>query len=293
MSEILEMTHPRLAIFGNDYMRDHIDEALSLLVMLQARNIDFVVEGRYARLLQDCRPETSFNTFDDATTVAATVALSLGGDGTLLTVVADMAPRGIPILGLNAGHLGYLTACSMAEAELVVDELLTGRLTVDRRTMLQVQCDQATIDRPFALNEVAILRQDTSSTIAMHTKLNGVPLTTYKGDGLVVSTPTGSTAYNMSAGGPVMAPSTPCLVLTPVSPHSLTMRPLVVGQHVVVTVQTTTRSLGYQVSLDGEGFNCPNGSEVAIKRALFDALIVQRPEANFATTLRNKLHWGV
>ena len=158
--------------------------------------------------------------------------------------------------------------------------------------MLQVTCDAVEIPHPWALNEVAILRHDTSSMLDMLTHLCGSELTTYRGDGLIVSTPTGSTAYNMSVGGPIMEPTTACLVLSPISPHSLTMRPLVVRDDSQISVRTHTRATHYEVSIDGEVTLCPTGSVLTIERAPYCARVVQLQGKDFANTLRQKLLWG-
>ena len=158
--------------------------------------------------------------------------------------------------------------------------------------MLQVHCDAVDIPHPWALNEVAILRHDTSSMLDMETQLRSHNLTTYRGDGLIVSTPTGSTAYNMSVGGPILEPTTSCLVLSPISPHSLTMRPLVVRDDSVIMVRTHSRADHYEVSIDGEVTLCPTGSTLTIARAPYCARVVQLQGNNFASTLRQKLLWG-
>lgn len=158
--------------------------------------------------------------------------------------------------------------------------------------MLEVSCDGARIEHPWALNEIAVLRHDTSSMLDMETRLRSHELTTYRGDGLIVSTPTGSTAYNMSVGGPILEPTTSCLVLAPISPHSLTMRPLVVRDDSEIMIRTHSRATHYEVSIDGEVTLCPTGSTLTIARAPYCARVVQRQGNNFAKTLRQKLLWG-
>lgn len=158
--------------------------------------------------------------------------------------------------------------------------------------MLQASCDGVDIPHPWALNEIAILRHDTSSMLDMQTTLRGRELTTYRGDGLIVSTPTGSTAYNLSVGGPILEPTTSCLVISPISPHSLTSRPLVVRDDSQITVCTHSRADYYEVSIDGEVTLCPTGSTLTIGLAPYCARLVQRLSNNFASTLRQKLLWG-
>ena len=282
----------RLVIFGNEFQHDHLSDVLELVAALTRRDIEVVVEQGFAHYL--AAHDSSLATL--STLVAgdahADAAISLGGDGTLLTAVMWLAGTGVPVMGINTGHLGYLTACPLTNALAGIDALLDGRVTIDHRAMLQVNCPGVVIEHPYALNDIAILRQDTSSMIEMETRVNGLPLTTYKGDGLVVATPTGSTAYNLSVGGPIMAPDTRCIALAPVSPHSLNMRPLVLPDDATIDIVTHTRAMHYQVSVDGEAFSCPADSRVTIALAPFSAPIAQLPDYDFAATLRHKLHWG-
>lgn len=260
----------KVLLFGNDSIDG---ERLSALVRaFTARGIEVLTRGDAA---------------------AVDFIVSVGGDGTLLHTAHSVSGCETPILGINAGHLGYLTATPMSDATAMVEALLTGDYRIESRAMLQVECDHAPGTLPPALNEVALLRQDTSSVIEMETTLRGEPLTTYVGDGLVISTPTGSTAYNMSAGGPIMEPTTRCLVLSPVSPHALTMRPLVVRDDSVIRVTTRSRACHYMLSIDGDSIVLPQGSTVTVRLSPHRLNLVMPSRANFAATLRSKLHWGV
>ncbi len=281
----------RLVIFGNTYQQGDVNHVLALLDYLCQRGLDVAVERDYLQYLSRERA-VHLPSFDAAEVPDADMALSLGGDGTFLTTAMWVSPQGMPILGVNVGHLGYLTAGSLDEHSHVIDEVLAGNYRIEERTMLQVSCDAVEISHPWALNEVAILRHETSSMLDMETHLRSHELTTYRGDGLIVSTPTGSTAYNMSVGGPILEPTTSCLVLSPISPHSLTMRPLVVRDDSVIVVRTHTRATHYEVSLDGEVSLCPTGSTLTISRAPYCARVVQSQGNNFASTLRQKLLWG-
>ena len=282
----------QVVIFGNSYQGDDPARVLSLLDALRQRGLDIAVEQDYLQYLGGGTRQDGLTSFDTGNIPEADMALSLGGDGTFLTTAMWVARQGMPILGINLGHLGYLTAGSLDEGVAIIDEVLAGRYRIEQRTMLQVGCDSAAIEHPWALNEVAILRHDTSSMLDMLTSLRGSELTTYRGDGLIVSTPTGSTAYNMSVGGPILEPTTACLVLSPISPHSLTMRPLVVRDDSQITVRTHTRATHYEVSIDGEVTLCPTGSQLTIERAPYCARVVQLHGKNFASTLRQKLLWG-
>lgn len=278
----------QIVIFGNRYQQDDATTVLSLLDDLRQRGLNIAVEREYLQYLG----VGGIASFDADQVPDADMALSLGGDGTLLTTVMWVARQGMPILGINVGHLGYLTAGRLAESSEMLDEVLAGNYRIEERTMLQVSCDAVDIQHPWALNEVAVLRHDTSSMLDMETRLRSHELTTYRGDGLIVSTPTGSTAYNLSVGGPILEPTTSCLVLSPISPHSLTMRPLVVRDDSVITIRTHSRASHYEVSIDGEVTLCPTGSALTIARAPYCARIIQRQGNNFASTLRQKLLWG-
>ena len=281
----------RLVIFGNTYQQGDVGRVLTLLEYLRQRGLEVAVEREYLRYLSQ-EHEIGLPAFAAAHVPDADMALSLGGDGTFLTTAMWVSPKGMPILGVNVGHLGYLTAGSLDEHAHVIDDVLAGNYRIEERTMLQVACDAVEISHPWALNEVAILRHETSSMLDMETRLRSHELTTYRGDGLIISTPTGSTAYNMSVGGPILEPTTSCLVLSPISPHSLTMRPLVVRDDSEIVVRTHTRATHYEVSLDGEVSLCPTGSTLTISRAPYCARVVQTLDNNFASTLRQKLLWG-
>lgn len=280
-----------LVIFGNTYQHDDSTRVMALLDYLCQHGLDIAVERQYLDYLcNGCH--AGIASFEAAHVPEADMALSLGGDGTFLTTAMWVSQQGMPILGINMGHLGYLTTGHLDENRLVIDEVLAGHYRIEERTMLRVECDAVDIPHPWALNEVAILRHDTSSMLDMETRLRSHILTTYRGDGLIVSTPTGSTAYNMSVGGPILEPTTSCLVLSPISPHSLTMRPLVVRDDSIIVVRTHTRATHYEVSIDGEVTLCPTGSTLTIQRANHCARVVQLAGNNFASTLRQKLLWG-
>ena len=282
----------RLVIFGNNYQQDDPARVWALLEHLRNHGLEIAVERQYLHYLSQDRVGYPLDEFDADKVPEADMALSLGGDGTFLTTAMWVSRQGMPILGINMGHLGYLTTGHLDKNSNIIEEVLAGNYRIEERTMLQVDSDTVDIPHPWALNEVAILRHDTSSMLDMETRLRSHTLTTYRGDGLIVSTPTGSTAYNMSVGGPILEPTTSCLVLSPISPHSLTMRPLVVRDDSIIVVRTHTRATHYEVSIDGEVTLCPTGSQLTIRRADHCARVVQLAGNNFASTLRQKLLWG-
>lgn len=226
-------------------------------------------------------------------TVHADRALSVGGDGTFLRTVRWVGGGGTPVLGVNTGHLGYLAAYRIDECDEVVDALSGDNCVVEERTMLELVSPARRFGEcNYALNEVAILKTDTSSMLTMDARLDGHELAVYRADGLLIATPTGSTAYNLSVGGPIVAPSARNFVITPVAAHSLTMRPLVIGDDTTIRVTTTCRAENYLISLDGRCAPMRAGSSIVVRRAPFTVSVMHRPDYYFTDTLRNKLLWG-
>lgn len=221
------------------------------------------------------------------------IVLSIGGDGTFLRAARWVGNRGIPVLGVNTGHLGFLASCRLPEAANLIDDFTKGRVAIEQRMLLHVQSDALPPDEwPYALNEVAVQKEDTASMISVSACINGTPLANYRADGLIVSTPTGSTAYNLAAGGPVVEPTIQCMVITPVAPHTLTLRPLVAGAESRLTLRVGGRPRDYRLSLDSRSLIIERGTEVTITRASFSLPLVRPLNYPFPTVLSDKLLWG-
>jgi NAD+ kinase len=283
----------KIALFGNPYQEKYKASLNDFVSYLQEAS-DLMIEKDFRDYLESMGIDTDkARVLETGSFSGAELAVSIGGDGTLLSKAALLARQGIPVVGINTGHLGYLAACRLNEAHEMIESIKHGDCRHEERTMLQlVSINGEPCDNIIALNEIAILRQDTTSMISMPTTINGTMLTTYMGDGLVISTPTGSTAYNMSVGGPIMMPLTSCLALSPISPHSLTMRPIVVSDNSEIVVTINTRAQWIQVSVDGMAMTLPSGSTVKIAQAPYKLSVIQKKEHNFANTLREKLLWG-
>ena len=283
----------KIALFGNPYQEKY-KASLNDFVSYLQEACDLMIEKDFRDYLESMGIDTDkAQVLETGNFGGAELAVSIGGDGTLLSKAALLARQGIPVVGINTGHLGYLAACRLNEAREMIESIKHGDCRHEERTMLQlVSINGEPCDNIIALNEIAILRQDTTSMISMPTTINGTMLTTYMGDGLVISTPTGSTAYNMSVGGPIMMPLTSCLALSPISPHSLTMRPIVVSDNSEIVVTINTRAQWIQVSVDGMAMTLPSGSTVKIAQAPYKLSVIQKKEHNFANTLREKLLWG-
>lgn len=286
----------KIAIYGNRHQAGHADELAALFASMQRAGIDIVMHRRFHDYITSCLhitpPRTSVA--DNGCPFTADLAMSLGGDGTFLRTAQWIGDRQIPILGINTGHLGYLAEIRLSEAPSMVADITAGTYIVEARSLIEAVIPGKPADFwPYALNEVAILKKDTSSMITARTAINGTDLTTCLGDGLIISTPTGSTGYNLSVGGPIIQPTAPNWVISPVAAHSLTMRPLVTSDNERLSVTTSSRAGSYLLSLDGRSLSLPSGSTVEMRRAPFSVYIVQRPGHNFASTLRAKLLWGI
>lgn len=220
--------------------------------------------------------------------------VSLGGDGTFLRAAHKFGASGNPLLGINAGRLGFITAAAIDNVSDIALAMAKGEYRIERRSMLAASfSSDGNESDMFALNEMAVLKRDSASMISSTVKLNHRELANYVGDGLIVSTPTGSTGYNLSVGGPILEPTAPIFVISPIAAHSLSLRPLVVSDRSVIDITTKSRSGSYLLSIDGHSITMPSGSEVTIYVAPHLLNVVHLHDQHFANVLRNKLLWGV
>ena len=286
----------RIAIYGNTYQDKFLEPLERLFEALAGRKAWVAIDRPFFDSLSlhtTVTPRVS-EVIASGSNFDAAIALSIGGDGTFLRTAEKVAHRGIPILGINTGHLGYLADASVENIDEVVDNIFNGNYKIEERTVLHASTDAPVeLINPFALNEIAINRQSSALMMCMHTWVNGCDLTTYKGDGLIISTPTGSTAYNLSVGGPILEPTSNNIVLSPISAHSLTMRPLVLRDDCVINITTNSRAPQFQLSIDGRQFTLPVGSSISVCKADFTVKVIQHTGHNVAQTLRNKLMWGI
>ncbi len=221
------------------------------------------------------------------------IMFSIGGDGTFLEAVTLVRDLPVAIAGINSGRLGFLSDISQEEIVMAVDTVMNGTIETEERTLIQVDCDQPLFgDFNFALNEITVHKRDDSSMIKIHTYLDGLFLNTYWADGLIVSTPTGSTAYSLSVGGPLVLPGTGNFILSPISPHHLTVRPLVFRDNMKITLRTESRSGNLLVSADSRSVIIEDNLELRISKAPFKIKTIRLRDHNFYQTLRSKLMWG-
>ncbi len=286
----------KIAIYGNMYQEDYLNQLSDFLEALSRSEIKVEIESKFYNYLSRMLPgELPIDGVIIGGDFDADMAISIGGDGTFLRTARWVGDKQIPILGINTGHLGYLADITVDEMIPAVEDLKKGLYKIENRSLIEVTSTrkEAIVDWNYALNEVAVIKQDTSSMISVATRVNDIDLATYQGDGLIISTPTGSTGYNLSVGGPIVEPTAPNWIISPIAAHSLTMRPLVVSDSCELTITTNSRATNYRVSLDGRSVTLPVGSTIKLRKAPFVVKVVQRLKHNFGETLRNKLLWGV
>lgn len=282
-----------VALCGNIHQDEYVAHIAEFISLLLQRGVITGVESRFFKYLSSHFSLPGNVKSLEYPTAATDVIVSVGGDGTFLKTARWTGSSGIPILGLNTGHLGFLANYSIDETSDLIDMLLAGNATLEERMLLQLSCSSMPEDFcPFALNEVAVLKEETSSMIKAHVTSDSDFLATYQADGLIIATPTGSTAYNLSTGGPILQPRMSCMVLSPVAPHSLTLRPIVIDGGSRLEVTVGSRASDFRVSVDGNSFTLPCGESLRIQRAPYTIRTIRRPGDSFASTLRKKLLWG-
>ena len=302
-----------IAIFGNTMKSDTLREVRHILEFF-ANQCNLFPTGQEIHVLlsQELRQELELREYPgfpenwDSDKQPENVygepidfALSVGGDGTFLTSAATIGNKNIPILGVNCGHLGFLAEVQTQELNYILHKLLEGEYTIEQRSLLALTIldkegskREGLVMAPNALNEIAILKEGLSSMLQIELKVNGEYLHTYNSDGLVIATPTGSTAYNLSIGGPLMAPQSRGIILTPIAPHSLTVKPLVVPDDWKFDIRVSSRYDAFMVSVDGRSQSLSTDVNLHIERAPYTVKVVQIGDNSFLKSLRNKLNWG-
>lgn len=284
----------RIALLGNVFQTKknaYIKRVLKKLAELQA---EICIEEGFADFLNR-ELSVSLNGMDTFKMphLKADLVISMGGDGTFLTSAAQVGARGIPILGINTGRLGFLADVSPEDIENALDAVFDGRYTIEQRAVIAMTLNGETYHGyPYALNEVAILKHDNSSLIEIDTHINGALLTNYMSDGLIISTPTGSTGYSLSVGGPIIVPRSGTFCLSPVASHSLSTRPVIVCDDVVITLRVRSRSHNFLIAVDGRSESISENTTITLRRAPYAIGVMKVMHQNFFDTLRDKMMWG-
>jgi NAD+ kinase len=286
-----------VAVYNRTFGKEDIPAISKILSALQAHKIQLVFYKDFYTQLKD-----SFS-FDETPAfftsrldlpLQTDMLISLGGDGTMLDTVSFIGNSNIPLIGINLGRLGFLAAISENEAADAIESLVRGSYTIEKRSLLHLESSMPIFeDAPFALNEFTLHRKDSSSMIKIHTYLNGEFLNTYWADGLIVATPTGSTGYSLSCGGPVVFPQTSSFVITPVAPHNLSTRPIVVPDDNVISFELEGRTDHFLCTLDSRTETIPTSIQLAVKKENFTISLIRPDEHNFLKTIRQKLYWGI
>lgn len=283
----------KIAIFSTTY-KEEIDAPLRQTVnFLLGHGVDVLIERDfYSQIATKMKNFPTCKTIN-TDTLNADLVISIGGDGTFLTTAACIGGKNIPILGINTGRLGFLADVAHEEIDTILQELLDGRYHVEERTVLELSTsDGSEKNYPFALNEVAILKQDLSSMISIRASVNNEFLNTYQADGLIIATPTGSTAYSMSVGGPLLVPQAQNLIIAPVASHSLNVRPLIIPDSWYIDLEIDSRSKSFLISLDGRSQVMPQTTKLHIAKANYTIKVIKPLHHSFFKTLKNKLMWG-
>lgn len=283
-----------VSLYGARNQEGHVSGIWTLISSLLEAGIRVNVERKLADTLQEAgyRPAVHGITVCTGFPADSQLAVSVGGDGTFLRTAKWLRGKEIPIIGVNTGHLGFLAENSTANVDSIVSLILSGEGIIERREVLRVECEAIPASEwPYALNEAAFLK-GVASMIDIDVSLDNFHLATYRADGLLVATPTGSTAYNLSVGGPILAPTLDSIILSPIAPHTLTLRPVVVSGDSVIVARVTSRASEFRLSIDGRSFAVPCGCPVKVSKASHSVLTVRRPGENFASTMRSKLLWG-
>ncbi len=286
----------KIAIYGQNYIKDTTQKAVEkLLDFLLDKEVNVFFESDFIKTqnsaIQNSSAVREFDELDDS----FDLLISVGGDGTILRAITFVRDLGIPIIGINTGRLGFLATIQTDEIENAMTEILKGDYNISERSLISVSTEPKNndiVDTHFALNEIAISRKNTTSMITVETHLNDEYLTSYWADGLILSTPTGSTGYSLSCGGPVIAPDANNFAITPIAPHNLSARPLIIPDNTTITLRVDGREDQFLMSLDSRIVTLPNTTTVTVKKAKFVIKMVELLDQTFLATLRKKLLWG-
>ena len=282
------------AIFGNASKAFDSLQITEILDYLREHEADVYIEQNFYNSLQkELKKSISIAGVFEGVNFDVDYVISLGGDGTFLKAASKVGPKQIPIIGVNMGRLGFLANVAPEEIKDVLNNVFEGRYEIEERAVIQLEADGKALENcPFALNDTAILKRDNAAMISIKASVNGEFLVTYLADGLVISTPTGSTAYSLSVGGPIIVPQSGILSMTPVAPHSLNIRPIVISDEAEIKLEVKSRSHNFLAAVDGRSEKLSEGVTLTIKKAPHKVRIVKVYGQRFFSTLREKLMWG-
>lgn len=283
----------KIAVFGKQVQSNHIELVSRLFELLARKGAEVSISIRlYDALKLQMSEPPHVDDFIPGDVFEADYCISLGGDGSLLAAARHVGNKQIPILGINTGRLGFLTASDGNDLEETINDLMEGNIVVEDRSQLILKTEACNIDYPVALNDISIFRRDNSAMLHIHASVNGEYLNDYQADGLLFSTATGSTAYSLSIGGPILMPQNDSFIIVPIAPHSLTTRPMVLDGNAVIDLKVESRSRNFIALIDGRSQYLPDDTTVQIRKADYCTKIVRRKGQSFINTLRTKMMWG-
>ncbi len=286
-----------IAVYARSTKDNHSAYIEQIYTILKAENVELIIHEPYYKFLKESYNfNIKLDTYSNSEQLIskAFYLICLGGDGTMLETVSLVKNSGIPVLGVNTGRLGFLASVNKDDLTKALQQLLKEEFTLDKRELIEISgCTNCFGDVNYALNEFTIHKKDSSAMIHIDTYIDGVFLNSYFADGLIVSTPTGSTAYSLSCGGPIMMPDSDNFIITPIAPHNLTVRPIVVSNNKKLSFQVSGRSDSFNIALDSRSAQIPSGPEITIKKADFRINLINLEGQHFFTTLRNKMMWGL
>lgn len=282
-------------IYGQKWKKEYASYVEKLLAKLAKENIEFAVNQGFR---EDMAEKTAFasviKSHEELKAYKPDFIITLGGDGTILSAVTLIRELEIPILGINLGRLGFLASIEQERLEEAIDKVVAGEYVISERAMLQLIADESLFgEKNYALNDFTLLKRDNSSMIVLHTYVDGEFLNSYWADGLIVSTPTGSTGYSLSCGGPIIFPSSDNFILTPVAPHNLNVRPVLLSSKHEISFKIEGRSENYLCTLDSRHVIVTSEHELKLKKNPFSTKLIRIKGDNFMSTIRSKLNWGV
>ena len=286
--------HLTFAIFGNSFQPRKSQSLMRVLDFLRSKGASIIFDRTFYDFLTAEQNQELGNvgTFD-GDDFNADYVICMGGDGTFLKAAVRVGIKSIPLIGINMGRLGFLADVLPGEVESALQAVLEGNYNIEEHTAIQISTSGGDFDGcHYALNDIDVLKSDIASMIGIHTSIDGSFLVNYQADGLIATTPTGSTAYSLSNGGPIIVPQTRTLCLTPVAPHSLNIRPIVISDSSTVTLEVESRSHNYLVAVDGRSYTMHEGSTVTISKAPFVTRIVKPNGRRYFSSLRDKMMWG-
>jgi len=283
----------KVAILGKFIKSDPTEYITKLISLLEKKGVSIHLELEYYNQLKKSLSKNinSFMELDKS----FDLLISIGGDGTILRAITFVKHLSVPIVGVNSGRLGFLAKINLEKLEKAIQEIISGNYSISERSLIEVTTSKKNEELSslnFALNEIAISRKNTTSMISIETKLDNKYLNSYWADGLIISTPTGSTGYSLSCGGPIIMPEAENLVITPIAPHNLNERPLIIADNTEITIKVDGREDKFLISLDSRITTLSNDNIVVIKKSPFKIKMIELENESFLITLREKLMWG-